>query len=197
VTGSRRKGIRSSIREVGEIQKLEKASVITELADQLRSEGSWCGETHLQKAVYLLQELLGVQLGYDFVLYRFGPFSFDLRDDLTELQADELLEPLPSPPYGPSLVPTDISRRLRSRVSISKQDADKIHFVASRLQDKWVTDLESLATALYVWKTEGIDSVDGIAREVQKLKPHVSDEQAYKAAEEFLQIAKDSESFRN
>jgi len=31
---------------------LQRAALLTELADKLRQQGSWCGETHLQKATY-------------------------------------------------------------------------------------------------------------------------------------------------
>ena len=37
-------------------------------------------------------------LGYDFTLYKHGPFSFDLRDDIHALRADGLLDLEPRPP---------------------------------------------------------------------------------------------------
>ena len=37
------------------MERLQKAAILTELADQLRREGSWCGHTHMQKATYFLQ----------------------------------------------------------------------------------------------------------------------------------------------
>ena len=36
----------------------EQASVVLSLAESLRKRGSWTGETHVQKAMYFLQELL-------------------------------------------------------------------------------------------------------------------------------------------
>jgi len=42
------------------MDRLPKAAILTRLARELRASGSWCGETHMQKAVYLLQDLLDV-----------------------------------------------------------------------------------------------------------------------------------------
>ena len=46
------------------MERLKKAAVVTTLVDQLRDEDSWCGETHVQKAVYFLQSLFDVPTGF-------------------------------------------------------------------------------------------------------------------------------------
>ena len=84
------------------MERLQKAAILTELADQLRREGSWCGHTHMQKATYFLQDLLEVPTGYEFILYKHGPYSFDLSEEMTTLRADYLIEfDHKSPGYGP------------------------------------------------------------------------------------------------
>jgi hypothetical protein len=65
----------------------DRSAILLDLAAQLREHGSWTGETHVQKAAYFLHELLGVPSGLRFVLYRHGPFSFDLRASLNKLEA--------------------------------------------------------------------------------------------------------------
>lgn len=171
------------------MNRLKKAAVLSELAEKLRGAGSWCGETHLQKATFVLQEFLNVPLDYKFVMYRYGPFSFDLRDELTEMQADGLLEMRPAPPYGPNLVPSEASRELRGRYPKSLATyRPAIEFVADRLRDKWVTDLEALATALYVASTEALDEPEAISERLRELKPHVSKEEAESASNEALEI---------
>lgn len=49
------------------MEGLQRAAVVFSLIDALSAAGSWCGETHIQKATYFLQEMLDVQLGYDFI----------------------------------------------------------------------------------------------------------------------------------
>jgi hypothetical protein len=56
------------------MNRLQRAALLTTLADKLRDAGSWCGETHLQKAAYLLQTLLQVPLGFSLYPVQARPF---------------------------------------------------------------------------------------------------------------------------
>ena len=58
----------------------------------------WSGETHLQKATYLACWLVDIPFDFDFILYKHGPFSFELRDELGSMRADRLLDREPQPP---------------------------------------------------------------------------------------------------
>lgn len=168
------------------MKRLQKAAVLTKLIDELRRHGSWAGETHVQKASYLLQEVADVPLGYEFVLYHYGPFSFDLRDELTALRADGLLALEPHLHYGPKLVATPQAEKLQGHFARTLgRYGDAIAFVASKLGNKGVYELEKLATALYVTRKLGQDtSVKKRAQELHRIKPHVSLEQARAAIEE-------------
>jgi hypothetical protein len=178
------------------MERLQKAAIVTELADRLRRAGSWCGHTHMQKATYFLQALLGVPTGYKFILYMHGPYSFDLSEELAGFRADYLIEfDHKSPGYGPGLVPTPTSASLRTHfpVTLSKY-AREIDFVAQSFGTKGVAELEKLATALYVSKEDGASaSVEGRARRLVELKPHVSFQQALDAVREFDRIAREAE----
>ena len=168
------------------MNRLKKAVIVTRLARKMREKGSWCGETHLQKALYLAQELLDVPTGFDFILYKHGPFSFDLRDELTALRADNLLTIEPQHPYGPRLATTPFSKELESRFpkTIRKIET-RLDFIADRLHGKGVVDLERLATALYVIKQfPNCQSLNERALKLNELKPHVSISDAEQAIEE-------------
>ena len=79
-------------------------ALIVELARQLRLRESWCGETHLQKTAYFLKELMKVPLSYDFILYKYGPYSFDLTEQINILRADDVFRLQPRGNYGPTIV---------------------------------------------------------------------------------------------
>ena len=97
------------------MDRLRRAALLTRLVERLRQQGSWCGETHVQKATFLLQRLMKVPLEYEFILYKHGPFSFDLRNELTSLRADDLLLLEPQvPPYGPRMICTERSRKIQA-----------------------------------------------------------------------------------
>lgn len=55
---------------------------IIELASRLEDRSPQFGKTALQKLIYLLQEIYSVDLGYEFSLYTYGPFSAQLLNDL-------------------------------------------------------------------------------------------------------------------
>lgn len=170
--------------------RLPRIALLTEVAEQLQSNGSWTGETHVQKSVYLLQDLFGVPCGFDFVLYRHGPFSFDLRDELTAMRADGLLDVLPQPPpYGPRLRPTDLSRALRDRLPRTiAMFRETIGCVAQAIGDRNASDLEKVATAWYIWSREQPQTVNALARRLHQLKPHISVGQATEAVSELTGI---------
>jgi len=158
---------------------LQKSAVLVALAAQMDKKGSRCSETHMQKAVYFLQRLLAVPTNFDFVLYKYGPFSFDLRDQLTGMRADGILYLTPQPPYGPSFVPTKLGMGLVKHFSKSVgKYHKKLNFVATCLAAQNVAELEKLATALYVTLDKKIRSVESRSNAINELKPHISLEEA-------------------
>ena len=163
-------------------------ALVAALAWRLRDRGSWSGETHVQKATYLLQNLMGVPLNFDFILYKHGPFSFELRDAISSMRADGVLELEHQPyPYGPSMVVPD-ERRTWVEASYPralKRYQSDLDFVANWIGNKKVSTLEQLATALYVTLEEdrGRTSTER-AQRIRELKPHVTMPEATQAISE-------------
>ena len=69
------------------MNRLQRAAVVVSLVKALEKNGSWCGDTHVQKGTFILQELLHVPLEFAFSLYKYGPYSFDLNDELAAFRA--------------------------------------------------------------------------------------------------------------
>ena len=155
-----------------------RSAVVAALAWRLRAKGSWSGETHIQKAMYLLQCLAGVSLDYEFILYKHGPFSFELRDTINAMRADGVLQLTPRPyPYGPSLL---VSDEQKARVealypNALKRYGDKLDFVANWVGEFDVSRLEQVGTALYVTleNPEERRTMERVQR-IRELKPHVA-----------------------
>lgn len=157
------------------MNNLKRDAILMELVGRLRECGSWCGETHIQKATYFLQELLNVPTGFPFMLYWYGPFSFELRDELTELRADGLLRLIPQEPYGPRFEPTELSTELRAEFPKTlKKYNDHITYLAERLGGKGVAELERLATALYVTIEDPESPPEKRAARLQAIKPRLT-----------------------
>lgn len=168
------------------MDEMKRQALVLSLMQAMRASGSWCGETHIQKCAYFLQEGLGVPLDLEFLLYKHGPFSFDLRELIGELRGSLLVELKPQPyPYGPSLEVSDSGKRLIGFFSKTiAQYIDAIDFVASNLARRTVAELERIGTALYVGRQESGPSPEERAAQVVELKPHISPEQALTAVEE-------------
>jgi hypothetical protein len=157
------------------MRRNQRVALLTFLVREMGIRGSWCGETHIQKAMFFLQDLLGIDTGFEFILYRHGPFSFDLRDDLSSMQADDLLElTVRQQGYGPAYVPTRFSETFLGRFpKTTARYTEQVEFVADELAGKGVVELEKLATALFIANREGVDDVDQRAERLVELKPHV------------------------
>jgi len=130
--------------------------------------------------------LLKVPLGLDFILYKHGPFSFDLRDELTGYRADDLVSLESQWPYGARIRPTDRADYIQGLFSKTvAQYKDRVAFVAEKLGHKGVAELERVATALFVTGRLGSGaSTRERAQELTRLKPHVSLEDALAAVDE-------------
>jgi hypothetical protein len=177
------------------MERLQKAAILSSLTQQLLKNGSWCGETHIQKSMYLLQELCDVPTGFEFILYKHGPFSFDLRDELMSMRADGLLTMVEQYPYGPKLVPTQAAVRVQGRFpKTMNKYASSTAFVAASVGAKTVADLEKLATALFVEREYGMGAGDteGWACRIHALKPHVSVNAARATVQELLKIEREA-----
>lgn len=162
-------------------------AVVIKLVNEMEVTGSWCGETHIQKTAYFLQGLLEVPLTYEFIIYKHGPYSFELHGDLAEMRANRFIKTVPRDPYGPSFRQGDIGNAVTRRFPKTLTQLDqKIKFAAEELSGKRVAELERFATALYVTLNEpkGWElTASERARLVYTLKPHVSPEAAHIAVQ--------------
>ena len=161
----------------------QRSALVTMLVRELKEHGSWAGETHVQKAAFLLQVGAGVPLGYDFTLYKHGPFSFDLRNDLLALRADGVLDIEPQQaPYGPSIVTTARTPLLQAHYPKTlAMYGPRVRKVAGLIGKKGVVSLERLATA-YLLISENPEMDDEqVAAALRSVKPHIPPDGAAEA----------------
>ena len=179
------------------LNRLQRSSLIIGLINRLKKKGSWCGETHIQKSIYFLQALTEVPMEFDFIIYKHGPFSFDLRDELTAMRADGLIENIARPaPYGPSLSPTESGNQIHGFFPKTTQKYDmQLYFTAEHLGDKSVAELERMGTALYISMKNKKKGRKERAEEIHKLKPHVQVEDACDAVKKVEEMQESFTSF--
>lgn len=172
-------------------------AVLARLIDQMANSGSWNGETHIQKAVYFLETATGVPTNLGFVLYKHGPYSFDLHDELVWMKADQFIGIKPKYPYGPSFHLTELGSVLLSHFPKTvSRFTDQIKFVADELGEEPVVELERLATAWFVTVKHPADPEER-ARTVNTLKPHITLEEARSAIQRVDDIAERAKKFKD
>ena len=139
----------------------------------LREKGSWTGETHIQKTVFAYDRLSGDRLDLDFIIYKFGPFSFSLRDELSELRARGFVEfELQPDSMGPRYVVTPKGDAL---AALAHVDQTLLNGVVGVLADRNVKELEKVATALFVLTDQqnGQQDDSALKKQMKEYKPHL------------------------
>ena len=182
------------------MKRLQRDAILVCLIDGLKQCHSWCGETHIQKSTYFLQELLGVPLEFSFILYKHGPYSFDLANELTSMRADDILKLCPQePPYGPRILPGEASELLRrSFPKTIGRYRGEVEFLAREIGPKGVADLERLGTALYVTlDPETPKDEETRAAVIHELKPHIALDDAVRAVREVDRILRGARDVRS
>ena len=174
------------------MDRVRRAAVLLLLIERMRERGSWSGETHVQKAAFFLQELLDVPLDVEFTLYKHGPYSFDLHDEIASMREDGMVHIEPYLHYGPKLRPDEArSRYFEKHLSRTlTKYADSISSAADIVRDRGVDDLERVATAYYLTKEDPSAESACRAMRLVNLKPHISIDAATQAVEEVDEIVK-------
>lgn len=170
-------------------------ALVCALADNLNRNGSWCGETHLQKAVYVAKRWLEVPefTDYEFILYMYGPFSFDLKEELREMRAEGWMRAhfRGGPAYGPTLLPGEQAGEL------PKSREREFDFIAQQFGGKDVVDLERLTTALLATERLGRNkSVSERSRQLRAWKLHFTESEALRAVQSADEMLKRIDEFR-
>ena len=167
----------------------DRGALVAKLIKKTRAAGGWAGQTHIQKTMFFLQDLLQVPGGYNFVLYRHGPYSFDLRSELGRLRVNAVLDVDLQRPYGASFKLGEAGSSLIQRgIQAVNKYYEQLDFVVDTLARKDVMQLERLGTALLV-KNQHADSDEFVlANKIVAIKPHISSSDALEAVRAVAQI---------
>jgi len=133
------------------MKRRQRQTVLLTLVQFLQNYDIPCRDSTLQPTVYILQNVLGIPLGFMFALYKEAPYSFQLRNEVMAMLADELVQLQYQPyPDSPTLVVTDAGRRLQDRYPKTLHAYMKtIHFVADSLDRFRLDVLKRIATTHY------------------------------------------------
>ena len=156
------------------MKRLEQRAVLVRLIERLNNKGRGCNEVYIQRAVYVIQSLCRVNLDFSFVLYKYGPFSFDLQDELTICRADGLLSIETHAVVGATFAATELGRRLMGRFSVTNDFTVKFEELVTWVSECSITQLDKLSTAIYVIREMKTGSQKDKARRLLQVNPQIS-----------------------
>lgn len=141
--------------------------------DEMRRCGSWAGKTHVQKTISLMDSRAKIHVPFEFVLYKHGPYSFELQDTLESMLSYAAVKKIPVASYGPQLSPGENASFLREMEGISPEVQNEIKRVAEFVGKRTILELERLATAGWIISKEGLRDNAVVASRLHALKPHI------------------------
>ena len=131
------------------------------------------GKTKLQKLVYFFQESAGGHLGYFYRMYHYGPYSFDLDDDLSRLRLRGVVNTDPDPSgYGFRIQLVDPGED--PKFDLPQDYKEKLDRIIELLGNLDAQQLSLRATVHFVDSMLDSGSADDVVRHVQRLKPQFS-----------------------
>ena len=151
----------------------------------LKSFESWCGETHIQKTCYVAKHVYAVPFESEFILYKHGPFSFDLNSAIGQMRAQRIISSTPQT-YGSTY---DVDVALWGAINSASDNMFEafrvnVEVICRVLAKKKVAELERVVTAVFVYINFFSDSVERMSHKLVELKPHISPREALLAFHE-------------
>ena len=111
---------------------------------------------------------------FRFVLYRHGPYSFDVQADLEEMRSYGAIEIEPNTQgYGVVLNPGPMADFLQGMENVDPDELKAINDVCAFVGHRNILELERLATASWIRTQEGVSDSASVAKRLHALKPQV------------------------
>jgi uncharacterized protein YwgA len=147
----------------------------------------WCGSLAIQKLVYLLQSVFGVQLGYPYGLHHLGPYSAELANELSLGEQMGLWHSWEQTYQGPSgqgwgrrydvRQPDMLSPVLQAEAGRLWTGIEpRVEMAIRRLAGFQGRQLELIATIHYLRHVQNV-SEDQLVEVLRTLKPKFSEEE--------------------
>jgi len=164
-----------------------KHTLILTMIETLRRYGSRTGKTHIIKGLMLAAAATNLELPFEFFLYKHGPYSTDIEENLEQMQSYGAVVVEPAfDGYGVILKPGEMASFAKLHAPLSDAEGEVIDRVCRFIRAKNVGQLERLATAAWIRTREAVEDPDEVAERLHQLKPHISLVEAREADQEVV-----------
>ncbi len=148
----------------------------------LNREESWTGRVHVHKTLFIMETLGLATSPFYFDLYRYGPYSFDLDERISDMECyGYLTKTYPEPGYGPKYSCSQLGEMAAKELTAT--EASSVNRVATKLGSLKSGDLELIATCLWAEQIEKLKQRKAVIAWVGNVKPKYSREQIEAALE--------------
>ena len=157
-------------------------ALVTGLVREMRQRSIPATESHIQRYMFLLQELQGTPTGHKFIFYKHAPYSFDLNDDLGRMRANLILDIELLPGHGANFTLGRWSERcIDEHENLVEPLRSHVDLLARHLGGETLQSLERVSTALHVMTKNPSGSRSSWTRAITGLTPQVSPDDAWEA----------------
>ncbi|MFW6127848.1 MAG: hypothetical protein ACOC6M_01560, partial [Halobacteriota archaeon] len=102
---------------------MDRYAFLLSIISKLREVDSWAGNTHIQKTGEMVQSATGIRM-YKYVMHHYGPYSFDLKDDLDLLVSRGFVGREPDEAAGYHYSLTSKGRGFLEQAELDKSEED-------------------------------------------------------------------------
>jgi hypothetical protein len=175
----------------------KRLAILLALIRQLRASECPCGDAHYQIGGVFLQELLGVPLEMNIILYYYSIYAPETDEGISMMRADYLLTARVGEREWPTFHITEAgSRFLEYYAAAVAPYLPAIRFVAERLAPLSIAEVMGLGTALYVWQQHPEWPAERQAAEIARLNPNRNSLEALAALQFLARMRADSEALK-
>ena len=156
----------------------KRLAILSSFSQGLKEGG--IGKTAMMKFIYLLQEVYGVSLQYDFEIYTYGPYSSEVMGDIDFASHNEIisLEVYQYPSgRGYLLKPAkEAKKAVQTEHAFIEKNKESIDAIITHFGKRTAKDLELITTIIYLYKqclkNSWSTSISDLSSDVQEIKPH-------------------------
>lgn len=155
----------------------------------LRDAECWTDDAHIQKSVFLAQEMLRCQHNYGFYIYHYGPYCRDLTETIQFMRIfGEVATERPAK-WADWYQLTEKGQALAEQ---QIDDLNKVDWVTKTVANMTLAQLEGPTTAYFLKLQDPTRTDEQVATELNRVKPHISYYDAFSAIAESERLRQDA-----
>ena len=143
-----------------------------------------------QKLIYFMTKGNIKDLGYDFRLFNYGPYSFQLKEDLNFMEESGIIKKIPDPTgFGYKYLPNEKIQYVRS-VPTEMKSQEKVDELIKKFKGIPAKNLGLLATFMYIYDRYDIHDDEHLISTVKTIKPMFSEAEFESTLHEYREMIK-------